>query len=77
VRSGEIYPNTNAARGEAESDESDESMNPLILYESRLWIRNRWGMERNANVQELSEASDQAIQKPDLALKDLLSGISQ
>jgi len=31
---------------------------------------------RNANVQELSEASDQAIQKYDLALKDSLSGIS-
>jgi hypothetical protein len=36
-----IATNTNAARGEAESDEG------------------KW--ERNANVQELSEASDQAI----------------
>ena len=33
--------------------------------------------ERNANVQELSEASDQPIEKPDLALKDSLSGVSQ
>jgi hypothetical protein len=31
----------------------------------------------SANVQELSEASDQPIQKPDLALKDSLSGIAQ
>jgi hypothetical protein len=33
--------------------------------------------ERNANVRELSEASDQPIQKPDLALKDSLSDIAQ
>ena len=33
--------------------------------------------ERNANLQELSEASDQAIQKHDLALKDSISGIVQ
>jgi hypothetical protein len=38
-------------------------------------IEGEW--ERNANVQELSEASDQPIQKPDLALKDSLSGVSQ
>jgi hypothetical protein len=31
----------------------------------------------SANVQELSEASDQPIQKPALALKDSLSGIAQ
>ena len=74
VRSCEIYTNTNAAGGEAESD---ESMNPRILYEAKLWIRNRRGMERNANVQELLAASDQPIQKPDLALKDSLSGIAQ
>ncbi len=55
----------------------NESMSPLILYESKLWIRNRRGMGATANVQELSEASDQPIQKPDLALKDSLSGIAQ
>jgi hypothetical protein len=31
----------------------------------------------SANVQELSEASDQPIQKPDLALKGSLSGTAQ
>ena len=49
---------------------------PLILDESKQGIRNRSGARNGtANVQELLEASHQPIQKPDLALKDSLSGI--
>ena len=62
------------ARGEAESDES--IVHSFFTNPSCGFVIEGDG-ERNANVQELSEASDQAIQKQDLALKDSLSGISQ
>jgi len=55
----------------------DESMNPVILSGCKLRIPIGREWERNASVQELSEASNQPIQKHNLALKDSRSGIAQ